>query len=384
MSAKTIKINPDIFKVSGNSKTRKKKEKIDVPQIKVKSPSTKNKNTSTLKRNLLKMFRNHYDSKMAPPTSTAPATQANSNNDISHVIEKHPINQTDFTSTLDYFKDLSERTEHATKATAIATKVIAKPTQVIPQSVLHNNTIRRNPTLQTPVSTSVQQMPLPPTLSHAALPSPQINEAPIMLRQPVMVPQYGCMKNGNLPTYRTWRHATQKQYPTLPNSNQQNIPKIPVPHKESLTMDASKVPTQMYENKLNDQLREMTKREEWRNRSFVKPQNHNHKIKKQKRIIRRTFHVGKSKQHPRVSVLVSNRTIRNQTNLKKSELKQTPIQDVKKYLLKQGFIRVGTTTPVDVLRQMYENAQMICGEIKNHNPDNLLYNYLNQADNDAF
>jgi hypothetical protein len=28
------------------------------------------------------------------------------------------------------------------------------------------------------------------------------------------------------------------------------------------------------------------------------------------------------------------------------------------------------------LRKMYETAMMMCGEIHNHNPDNLLYNYL--------
>ena len=50
-----------------------------------------------------------------------------------------------------------------------------------------------------------------------------------------------------------------------------------------------------------------------------------------------------------------------------------------KYLLKQGFIKVGTTTPIDVLRQMYESASMVCGEVKNHNPENLLYNYFNQS-----
>ena len=33
-----------------------------------------------------------------------------------------------------------------------------------------------------------------------------------------------------------------------------------------------------------------------------------------------------------------------------------------------------------VLRKMYESAVMICGEVQNHNPDNLLYNYLNGGD----
>jgi hypothetical protein len=63
--------------------------------------------------------------------------------------------------------------------------------------------------------------------------------------------------------------------------------------------------------------------------------------------------------------------------MKTQNLKQIPINEVKNYLLKNGFIKVGTNAPNDVLREMYENTQMICGEIKNHNSENLLYNYFN-------
>jgi hypothetical protein len=66
--------------------------------------------------------------------------------------------------------------------------------------------------------------------------------------------------------------------------------------------------------------------------------------------------------------------------LKKQELKNIPIAEVRKYLLKHGFIKVGTNSPNDVLREMYENAKLICGEIKNHNPENLLYNYFHAAE----
>jgi hypothetical protein len=58
-------------------------------------------------------------------------------------------------------------------------------------------------------------------------------------------------------------------------------------------------------------------------------------------------------------------------------LKQTPITEVKQYLIKKGFIRVGSIAPNDVLRRMFETVKTMCGEIQNHNPDNLLYNFLN-------
>ena len=87
--------------------------------------------------------------------------------------------------------------------------------------------------------------------------------------------------------------------------------------------------------------------------------------------------MGKSKIQPKISVLVSNKTIRKNINNKAQLLKQTPIQEIKKYLIKKGFIRVGSIAPNDVLRKMYETATLMCGEIQNHNPDNILFNYLN-------
>ena len=134
-----------------------------------------------------------------------------------------------------------------------------------------------------------------------------------------------------------------------------------------------------YEKKLETKIQEIGKLQQFQTlrkndkKKVTKP-------KKQKRIKRRTFRVGKSKVHPRVSVLVSNRTLRSNANLKKQQLKETNMKDVRRYLLKQGFIKVGTSTPNDVLRQMYENANMICGEVKNYNPENLLYNYFNDKE----
>jgi hypothetical protein len=56
------------------------------------------------------------------------------------------------------------------------------------------------------------------------------------------------------------------------------------------------------------------------------------------------------------------------------------MSEVKKYLIKRGFIKVGSVAPNDVLRKMYEDAVLMCGEVQNHNPDNLLYNFLNQKE----
>lgn len=101
------------------------------------------------------------------------------------------------------------------------------------------------------------------------------------------------------------------------------------------------------------------------------------KYVKQKKTRHRTFKVGKSKNIRTVGVLVSNRTIRKGITTRKQLMKQTPIHEIRQYLIKRGLIKVGTTAPNEVLRQMYESSQLICGELYNHNTDILLHNFMN-------
>jgi hypothetical protein len=103
----------------------------------------------------------------------------------------------------------------------------------------------------------------------------------------------------------------------------------------------------------------------------------NKKSLKQKKTVRRTFHIGKSKTVPKISVLVTNKSIRKNVTTKATLLKQTPIGEIRKYLIKKGLIKVGSTAPNDVLRKMYESVALIGGDINNYNPENLLYNYFN-------
>ena len=185
---------------------------------------------------------------------------------------------------------------------------------------------------------------------------------PIHLIPPT--PPYGILKNGFKPTYRTWKNFTQKE----------NTP-------VSLPKEVEPSPIQInYERQLREKIKNLSEIEQRKSIQENQTQYDSGIRKKQKRTIRRTFRVGKSAVHPRISVLVGNKTLRSKTNLKKIQLKETPISEVKRFLRKQGFVKIGTTTPNDVLRQMYENLNMICGEVQNHNPENLLYNYFNDTE----
>ena len=101
---------------------------------------------------------------------------------------------------------------------------------------------------------------------------------------------------------------------------------------------------------------------------------------KQRKTVKRNYKVGKSTTISKVAVLISNKTIRNNIMNKTQEIKMKPIEEMKRYLIKRGFIRVGTSAPNDVIRKMYETANLVCGEVENHNADNLLFNYINDVE----
>jgi 7-keto-8-aminopelargonate synthetase-like enzyme len=97
---------------------------------------------------------------------------------------------------------------------------------------------------------------------------------------------------------------------------------------------------------------------------------------KHKKTVRRTYQVGRSKKHPVVSVLVSNKTIRKKTMTDIQNLGQVPMHEVKNFLQKKGLIKIGSVAPPRVLRKMYENVFMLGGDIVNHNKDTLLHNFI--------
>ena len=346
---KTIQINPDLFKINGGNTTRKNKNKTPNDKIRMKTPE-KTKKMSTIKRNILKMIRNHQDERRRKEhierkkeTDSIDYLEHKLHNSVKE-IDSHQF-QTEFNESLDYLSNLTKEVDQKKQS----------------------YTIKRYP-------------------------STQVSSNNVSL---LSEPSYGCLKNGKLPTYRNWLNQTRRNYPELQSSQQPQItiqqpssqpPPITIQpqllQSQKITIQNPQNPQNPYINgineiKMNDHLKQFSKIQQFEKKNQSINQPTKWKYPKQKRTIRRTYYVGRSKVHPRVSVLVSNKTIRARTTLKQQELKQVPISEVRKYLLKYGFIKIGTSSPNDVLREMYESAQLICGEIKNHNSDNLLYNYFN-------
>ena len=351
---KMITVDLEAFKLPSVRKTRKNAEpNAPKKEIRVKKPKVQS--NKSIKRNLLNVIRARQEKRFQDDVAVAP--------DIDDF-------QSDFKESLDFLSEVAKRSDH------------------IPKPNIHNHTIRRPDVLMTNMG-----MPMP-------------------------MPKYGCLKGGKLPLYKQYTRSNREPLtigetvpliqpssgslqPSLSGSLQPSLSGSLQPSLSSLqpssgflqpSLSGSLQPSLsslepvsgslvqpltapiMDETKLKKAILQSTI--EYK-KKMAKPVSR--MVRRQRKTLRRTFHLGKSDKVPRVSVLISNRTIRNHISNTAQLLKQTPIHDVKKYLIKNGFIKVGSIAPNDVLRKMYETAMTACGVIHNYNPENMVYNYFATA-----
>ena len=351
---KTIQINPDLFKVSDKNTSRKKQSS---PKIKIKSTEKKQKQ-KTLRKNVLKMIREKQQE------------------EYKRLFDKsEPKKQSTGSSEKTFNKDFDESLEFFS---SLASK---------PENMEHNTTFKKYPDMNSvllqpnmPIFIDTNENvnnDLPDVFTSNINPREtiQIHRPNIQLPPP---PKYGCMKNGSLPTYRSVFRQTQRLYPNQ-NPNIQSY--------QSPILMGSQMPLQFLDkDKEKEQQKscikepmEIIQKYEKNKALFNDKSEKRIKYLKRKKIFKRTYHVGRCATKPLIGVLVSNRTVRNRISTDAQLLKQTPIHDVRKFLIKKGFIKVGTNAPNDVLRKMYESVSMVCGEIQNHNPENLLFNFIHDT-----
>ena len=386
---KVIKINPELFKFANNN-TRKNKPDIkkEPKPIKMKSINR----DKTIKRDMLRRIRanqaEQYDkmfnsNKRGEPIIVSP-------------VEKF---ETEFNDTMDFMNKLVDKHKREQNVPPKHNQTVRSNTgpnassNLMPsvQSNASSNTssnVRPNassnfvPSIQSNLMSSlVPSIGMPfmnvvPSVSSNLMPSiapsvssnimsnimsiaaipmtPYVTNLSQNLSTPAHVvppqPTYGCLKNGSLPTYRSAMNKTAK-----------NITTSVKPQSASASASASAI------ERIRARLQERANRQIDIKLPKAKPN----------KIIRRTYNVGKDKFRPVVGVLLPNRTIRNNVANKAFKFKHTPVEEIRKFLLRNGFIKVGSTSPNDVLYKMYESIMLIDGEVKNHNPDNLWYNFFN-------
>lgn len=193
---------------------------------------------------------------------------------------------------------------------------------------------------------------------------------------------YGILKGGLKPTYRQF---TQKNQPI--KIQQTTNDNIVIPNAETppdnmsfynerrrkfeefkkqfnKTLD-NKI--SIFENNTNTNLQTDIKN---KNKNIIN--NNTRRIHKR---IKKHRTLGKYKG--KIGILVKGFDVRRQIEHECSILKNTPITTIKEFLLNRGLIKVGSSAPDFILREMYESC-FLSGDINNLNGSNLLHNYLNK------
>ncbi len=175
-------------------------------------------------------------------------------------------------------------------------------------------------------------------------------------------PPYGCLKGGSKPTYSQYKRTIKKPESNF-NINSIEKPKLGFIDKPSEQNVFNR------QKKLNN-LKDILATPKNEKTSIIK----NQKVRKTIKL----YKLGKIKN--KVSVLVKSGLTRKKVKDEHKILKETCLSDVKKYLRKHNLIKMGSSAPEDVLRNMYEDSYL-SGKVFNKNPENLLHNYLNDEDN---
>lgn len=178
-------------------------------------------------------------------------------------------------------------------------------------------------------------------------------------------PPYSNLKNSSRPTYSQWRK-------TLKNRNEddgesQNKPNISFGKGDEITTDVKIFEDTFDErqNKLND-LRQTLSTNNNENKEKKK-------VKRKHKTVRRKITLGKHKN--KVGVLIKNKKTRKNVKSEIDILKKKSINQIKKYLRKHNFIKIGSSAPNDVLKDMFVDLYT-SGDVYNKSADILLHNYI--------
>jgi hypothetical protein len=288
MEKKAIKIDPTLFGYGGTNKgkSKTKKEKIKKDMLVNVNP----KNVKELLLQKLKDYKKRKTSKNVTPQVINENRNKNINPDFLEKIKKrkqrieNSVMINNNASFDNFVPDQNNVTRH-----------------IISENQLHSNQPNYN-------TTPTIQQPQPHMLTSK--------------------PEYGILKNGSLPTYRSMLRNRQQNRTMKNVINHFNLP----PKQEKIELQ-----------------------------------------------IERKLKVGLNKTKKKVGIFIKNSKLRKDIENNKLLMKKTHIKTVKNYLKKNNLIKHGSNAPSELLRYMYENSQLL-GDVNNNNSKNALHNYMNDEE----
>lgn len=425
---KTIQINPDLFKINSN-KTKKNREKRSslLPSFKpLISPNI-------LKNKLLTRIKEHKrkENESLGLGSKKLGEKAKSNTNSNTFPEQTEKNYTDeFNDSIEYLQSLSKQ-KKIDNEKEIYEKKMMKRREELQNKTLKNvySSSNSNSNSNSDSNSSpLVHLELPEELMNSLIPvrtNEITNSIPIQLKSDDI--PYGILKGGEKPTYREWNKTRRNLEVTDPNAaiilnsnsvlnererrlqvlkekikqkqnsfpvtntNSTLLPLLKESNSKSKSESESESELKLEEDSLDDKMmthnliqkqKPLNNNNSNKSLALVQEESVQQEIKNPskrflKKTIKRKYTLGKSKIKKTVAVLMKDRFTRKKIICAQKDLKKKPIQEVKKYLRDHYLIKVGSNSPNDILRKMYESA-MLTGEVTNNNKDTLLHNFLQE------
>jgi hypothetical protein len=160
---------------------------------------------------------------------------------------------------------------------------------------------------------------------------------------------YGVLKNGIKPTYKQW------------NLSQKNLDRSELNPNDPIPVSLQKEPVKEHNNES-----EKDHKKEHENESKEMIQ-----VEKE---YKKPVIVGKNKKNKTVHVLIPCHKTRKLRSDQGELYKKTNLTTVKNYLKQHKLMKVGSTAPTNLIREIYENAKCF-GDVINTNKHNLLHNF---------
>jgi hypothetical protein len=198
---------------------------------------------------------------------------------------------------------------------------------------------------------------------------------------------YGCLKGGNKPTFRTYNKTIKNGARLSDNDDSEKVyserqiklKELQDKHGKKAFLNDSKNNTHDNINESNDDYRDDDDRDDDDNDNANHKGNKHHlKKTKVRRHLRTTitkkFKLGKQSGNI-VGVLIKNNDTRKNIQKEHGLLKNKQLPDIKKYLIEKNMIKIGSTAPPGVIRNIYE-ASILAGEVDNVGKGVVLHNFL--------
>jgi hypothetical protein len=327
-SKKMIQINPNFLSLSKKNKTskshQKKKNRKDL-RMSIKP--------NNIKKKLIQKIKEHQKDSL-------------DRRKIGKIIQDDVKDEDDKKS---FTKDFNDQLSYLEE-------IIKKKKEKIMKKKMSRQTKRRNSLINPNIINNKQSNISVPNVPQSVKPSTY---------KPPSDPPYGCLKNGNKPTYSQYRRTLKmRENPNKLITQEQINPKPSVLIDNNTSIIQPSLVTR------EDKLQRLKTR-----LATPKKEKSMQRLVKVKRTIKK-YKLGKNKKDMSVGVLIKSGKTRKLVKNEQKILRKKCLSEIKQYLRKHNIIKSGSSAPERVLRKLYEDC-FSTGSVYNKNADNLIHNYLN-------